>query len=108
MRLTEKDKRTVWIKAQESAKDERGAVKPGYAQEGVVIKAVIQPVSSRLAAQTYGLKANSMLLLLYDGSAAIRAGDGVCVDVDAAQTPDYRVVSRKLWGGYGEYEIERL
>lgn len=108
MRLCERDKRTVYIKAQTGGKSNTGVVKATYSATFTEIRATIQPLSSKLAAEMYGLKVNDMLLLLYDGAETFNLADGICVYAASNVNPDYKVVSKKLWGSHTEYELEKV
>ncbi len=108
MRLCERDKWMVYIKAQASQRSATGAVTAAYSSDYVEIRAAIQPLSSKLSAEMYGFKANEMLLMLYSGNATINIADGVCVYAVAGDQPDYKVVSKKPWGSHTEFELEKV
>ncbi len=112
MRLTERDKRTVHIKAQTNSKDVRGAVAVSYSGTYETIKAIVQPLSSKrasaLTTEMHGQKTNEMLLMLYDGEEQINVADGVCVYVGSDAVPDYKIVSKERWSAHYKFELEKV
>lgn len=107
MRLMERDKRTLFLRARRTNID-NPYHEPVHAWgEPVAVRACVQPLSGGLEATLYGQRVTAMRAMLYDGVAAIREGDGVCVDVPGDTAPDYRVVSVQAWRGHRRVHIER-
>jgi hypothetical protein len=68
--------------------------------EPVTLRAVVQPAGGRVNAQVYGAELATMRVLYYAGIAEMKPGDGVCVDVGPADSPDYTITSVEPWNGH--------
>lgn len=94
------------LKKLESVKDEIGAVYEKYADEGTEILIDIQPVSSKLIAEMYGLKVNKMLVG-YTKERNVKEGDGICVEVEGTNEPDYKVIGVRKWNTHTVIDLEK-
>ena len=93
-RMRQHLKRTYYLRSATSTKDSEGSTFPTYAS-AVSIDAIIRHASNRLDVAQYGERMNNILKMQYEGDATIKPGDGICVNVDATDEPDYIVVSVK-------------
>ena len=98
-------KKTYYLKRKCLLKDNEGGTYSGYEEQATLIQANIYPATGKLQAELYGEKLNYMMNMLYDGPVPIKEGDGICVDVKATESPDYRVESIKR---YYQFVIEFL
>lgn len=73
---------------------------------GIEARASIQPMRGSVCANVYGLKPSAMRLMLFDPSSKIQMNQGVCVDVDGASDPDFRVVYVQEWLGHGAAHLQ--
>ena len=105
MRLRQRSKRAVYLYHAGGAEGAYGSLTPAYG-EGTAIEAVIQPNTSSLAAQAYGLSSGQLWLMLYDGPAEPRQGDGVGLSPGAG--PEYRVLSAHRWEGHTACDLEAM
>lgn len=105
MRL--KNKKTYYLRKKGTVRDNEGGAYPGYA-DPQVIKAYIYPASGKVQAEIYGDRLNYILNMLYDGTVALQEKDGICVNVEATEEPDYRVISIKSYSGHKLIELERI
>lgn len=103
MRLRQRDKRTLYLYRAGTEEGAYGSLTPSYG-EGTAIQAAIQPNTSSLAVQAYGLSSGQLWLMLYDGPVEIRQGDGVSLSSDAE--PEYRVLSAHHWLGHTACDLE--
>lgn len=92
MRMRQSAKKTYYWRPLVSAKNEEGASYETW-DDPVEIEAEIWPAGGRVQAEQYGMRLSYMKNMLYDGSEALMEGDGICVDVDSDEDPDYRIVS---------------
>jgi len=107
VRLVERGKRTVYLRARGTSKANPYHEPTPVWGDPVAIRACVQPMSGGLEASAYGQRVADMRLMLYAGIAAIREADGVCVDVPGGAEPDYKVVSVQAWSGHRRIAIER-
>ena len=68
----------------------------------------LQPLTGVMAAQMYGKELDEMRLLLTTPEVLIKEGMGVCVDVSAAEPPDYEVVYTADWLKHTAAHIRRI
>jgi len=105
MRLRQRSKRTVYLYHAGRKEGGYGSLTPAYG-EGIAIQAAIQPNTSGLAAQAYGLSSGQLWLMLYDGPEELRQGDGVGLSPGAG--PEYRVLSAHRWEGHTACDLEAM
>lgn len=105
MRLRQRGKRTVYLFRAGTQEGDYGSLTPAYGQ-GIAIRAAIQPNTSGLAAQAYGLSSGQIWLMLYDGPEELRQGDGVGLSLGAV--PEYRVLSAHRWEGHTACDLEAI
>jgi len=106
MRLLEREKRTVTLKAAVTRTNKYTDTERLYRYDNTsaqAIRAVVQPLSGHTAALVYGQGIGLRKRMLYDGEATVALGMGVCVDVDASAPCDYRV--EELPTRYGDGHI---
>lgn len=65
--------------------------------DGYTLAATIQPMSGTATAQMYGLEPSQMRLMLFATDERVKMGQGVCVDVDSVDDPDYRIIYVEQW-----------
>lgn len=92
-----KNKKPYYLKRKTVIEDNEGGKYPGYEEQAILIQANIYPATGKLQAELYGEKLNYMMNMLYDGLIPIKEGDGICVEVQATEAPDYRVESIKRY-----------
>jgi len=108
VRLIERDKGTVFIRRKtEAGSDAYNEPVAGW-EAPEAIRATAQPLRSALDAHVYGLRAERMIAIFYDGPLRVREGDCLCVDAPPEGAPDYRAVSVARWGGYQRIDAERI
>lgn len=83
--------KTYYLKKREALKDNEGSSYEGYG-DPFAFQADISPAQGRVQAEIYGQRLAYMLNMVCE-IIPIQEGDGVCVYVDAENSPDYRVVS---------------
>ncbi|MEG1776470.1 MAG: hypothetical protein RR367_08175 [Clostridia bacterium] len=71
-----------------------------FEAQGTELLAHVQPMNGTAAARAYGLQAGEMRLMLTRPDAAVKRGDGVCVDVAATAEPDFRAIYAERWHGH--------
>lgn len=110
MRLRKSSLRTYYLKKREVLKNNEGSSYEGYG-DPLPFEADISPAKGRIQAEMYGQRLAYMLSMVCE-IIPICEGDGVCVYVDAENSPDYRVVSisryDKEYHSYLACELERI
>lgn len=96
-----------YLKKATTVTDDEGGKYPGYEDTPTIIKANIYPATGKLQAEIYGQRLNYILNMLYDGTADIAEGDGICVNVSSAEKPDYKVISVKPYS-HKFIELEKI
>lgn len=99
--------KTYYLKTKKIVTDGEGGKYPGYSDIPKEIKANIWPAGGKLQAEIYGERLKYILNMLYDESETINEGDGVCVYVDSAKPPDYKVISIKRYS-HQVIELEKI
>ena len=104
MRLRRSQVNKYNLKPQSTTKNAEGGVKAVYG-EAVEIDADIWAASGKVQAEMYGDRLRYIKNMLYTGTTVINENDGICVEVSATDTPDYKVIStnRKPL-----YELEKI
>lgn len=100
--------KTYYHKALVDNKDNEGSKNRTYSSAATAITADIQPASGKVQAEQYGARLGYILNMLYSGSTAISEGDGICVYVASAASPDYKVISVKKWSTHRQIELEKV
>lgn len=106
MRLNRKWQKDIHLKKKVVLDDGEGGYSEDYSNESFEIRANIQPLSSRIQAEVYGEKINDMRNMLYSGDIEINIGDGLCIDTDGANKPDFKVISKKCYTNHITFELE--
>lgn len=106
MRLSERDKRNVYLRRWAEPIEDKYGDKTRQWGPPVLVRAVVQPAKSLLDMQIYGERVKRMKRLYYDGDIKILEGDGLCIDVAGDQEPDYMVLSAMAWD-HVEVDAER-
>ena len=107
MRLRQRDLKTVFIKRRISMQDPDGTSYEDYEETSMPIQASVQPAGGKLMAEMYGERLAYMKTMRYEGQEAISEGDGVCINVEPADPPDYKVVAIQPWD-IAVYTLEKV
>lgn len=75
--------------------------------DAVKDEAIIWPAGGRVQAMTYGLRLKYIVNLNYYGTLNISENDGLCIDVDGTEEPDYKVISTKKYDRFMFIEAEK-
>lgn len=108
MRLRRNRIKGIALKKFESIKDNEGGVHEGFSSSFTIVDCEIWPATNKRQVEIYGIRINDILNMNYQGEDLINVGDGLCVYVDKANNPDYRVVSKKAYTSHYVYEIEKI
>ena len=107
MRLRKRDLKTYIVKRRDSLKEEDGTTFEGWTDKGI-IKTQILPAGGRLMAEMYGERLAYMLTAYMLPNENISESDGVCIYVDSATDPDYKVVAIRDWESHKVVDLERI
>lgn len=79
----------------------------GFAFEpnGEEVQATVLPIRGTLTAQAYGLRPDEARRLIADPYAPIARGQGVCVEAQAGEDPDFVVLHAARWPGHLEAHL---
>lgn len=91
-RLRVREKGTYYWRAHSVSRNAEGGTDSVWA-EAVEIEARIWTASGQMQAEEYGRTLPYAKNMLYEGDEPLCEGDGICVDVGADETPDYRIES---------------
>lgn len=100
MRLMESRKQTLTLRLRAGGTDV-----PAWGP-GISLRTVVQPLTGSLAAQMYGLKVQTMRLMLYDGGIPLGIGMGVCLEVSGTDPCDYQIIDAQAWAGHQRATLE--
>lgn len=109
MRLRERDLTTVYLRRTELNQDDEGNDITKYL-DPVALRMNVQSANGTVNAQIYGSKLSSMKSCKYQGDELKEGRDensGVCVYVDKAEQPDYKVVSIQPFSTHLNVMLER-
>lgn len=70
-------------------------------------KAIVWPASGKMQAELYGLRLTNILNINYYGNLDIQENDGLCINVGAAEEPDYKIISVKQYPKFKFIEAEK-
>lgn len=98
--------KTFHLRKSKSRKNNEGAVTE-YFEAAVKDKAIIWSASGRMQAELYGLRLTNILNINYYGTLEITENDGLCIDVEANDEPDYKVISVKKYPKFRLIEAEK-
>ncbi|MDK1720223.1 hypothetical protein [Dellaglioa algida] len=111
MRLRNKDLQTVFLKKHDIKLDDESNEIVSYSDEFEELKMNVQSAGGTLNAQLYGSKLPYMISCKYQGT-LIGEGqnelDGLCVNVDSSDKPDYRIMAISVFSTHINIMIERL
>ena len=88
------------------SKDNEGNVIETY-DDAIEDMAIIWPASGRTQAMTYGLRLNYMINLNYYGALEMKENDGLCINVEKTEEPDYKIVSIREYPKFKVIEAEK-
>lgn len=108
MRLRQRDLKEYTYKKYGKFKEPDGTSYTGYEQEGVTIKAKIQPAGGKMLSEIYGLRLAYMLTMYCENGTELSENDGICVYVDKDKDPDYKIVAIRLWGTHIVADLEKV
>lgn len=105
-RFRQRDLRELTVRRRISIQEPDGTIGEGWAAQGHVIKAKLQPAGGRLMAEMYGKRLAYMLTLYVVVDADLQESDGVCVNT--SDEPDYQVVALRRWSDHLVADLERV
>lgn len=108
MRLRQRDLKTYVLKKRVPLQDPDGTTYEGYEEVGTIIKANIQPAGGKIAAEIYGERLKYMLTMYCENNVDIKEADGICVNVEATEEPDYKVVAVKQYNTHKVVDLEKV
>lgn len=74
--------------------------------DGITAQVSIQPMRGSISANIYGLRPSVMRLMLLSPDCKVQMNQGVCVDADGADDPDFRIVYVQRWLGHGVAHLQ--
>lgn len=87
-------------------KSRMGSIAEKFAENGREVLIDVQPVTSTIMLEKYGIKANEMKVG-YTEDMDIKEGDGLCIEVDGECEPDYRITGVMKWSRHSVIELEK-
>lgn len=108
MRLKVRDLRTVYWKKRLTTRDNEANVITSYEKVGAPLKMNVQSSDGQLGVERYGERLKYYKNCKYQGTASIKEGDGICVDVSETDEPDYKVRSILDYSTHQNIELERI
>jgi hypothetical protein len=108
MRLNHRTLKAIYVKERENIVDPvYGSEEEGYSETYQTIKANLQPSSGQLERELYGERINNMFNVLCPLESIIKESDGVCLDIEATEEPNYKVISVRIWNQHKFVVIEK-
>ncbi|MBB6622034.1 hypothetical protein H7E67_01190 [Clostridium gasigenes] len=103
-----KFKKTYYLKKRAIGKNDEGMDIETFADIGIGIEANIQPATSKVQAELYGVQLNYMMNMYYDGEEVVTEGDGICVNTKGSSNHDYIVQPIKIYNGHKVIELKKV
>lgn len=108
MRLNHRTLKTIYVKERELVVDPvYGSEEEDYSETYTTIKANVQPSSGQLERELYGERINNMFNVLCPLETNIKESNGVCLDIEATEKPNYKVISVRIWNQHKFVVIEK-
>jgi len=111
MRLSKRSLKTVYLKKRKVELDDEATEIVSYPEEPIELKMNVQAASGTVNAQIYGSTLAIMKACKYQGNLINEAEnelDGICVYVDKAENPDFKIVSIQTFSTHKNIMLERM
>jgi len=108
MRLRQRDLKEYKLKKRVPLQDSDGTTYEEYEEVGTIIKANTQPTGGKIAAEIYGERLKYMLTMYCENNVDIKETDGICINVEATDKPDYKVVAIKQYNTHKVLDLEKV
>lgn len=108
MRLSQRDLKLYTVKKRVPLQDDDGTTYNGYEEAGTIILGNIQPAGGKIAVEMYGEKLKYMLTMYCENNVNIKETDGICVNVEATDNPDYKVIAIKQYNTHKVIDLEKV
>lgn len=97
------------LKSRETVKSNEGVTKEQFSDTPFIFEGILYESQREYSREMYSMKEKGMLTILMDlEQIEMKMGDGVCIEVNATEKPDYRIKQILKYTMHMKVVVEKL